>query len=154
MFANKHKSFNFIDRSVFFFSLIISLIIIAPIFGVIFGNISVDNEYFKFFSQTELVGYTKNSLLILVSVLFITFFLGTFSAYLVSFFEFPFVNFFKYSLLLSFAIPPYIFGYTLSGFFENYGTFYSILNYFFDEEIINSILPNLGPFLDRLFRLV
>ena len=85
-------------------------------------------------------------------MLFITFFLGTFSAYLVSFYEFPFVNFFKYSLLLSFAIPPYIFGYTLSGFFENYGTFYSILNYFFDEEIIN-ILPNLDPFFGSIISL-
>ena len=153
MFAKNHKSFNLIDRSVYVFSLIISLLIIAPIFGVILGNISVDNEYFKFFSQTELVRYTKNSLFILISVLFITFFLGTFSAYLVSFYEFPFVNFFKYSLLLSFAIPPYIFGYTLSGFFENYGTFYSILNYFFDEKIINSILPNLGPFLGSIISL-
>ena len=104
MFAKKHKSFNFIDRSVYVFSLIISLLIIAPIFGVILGNISVDNEYFKFFSQTELVRYTKNSLFILISVLFITFFLGTFSAYLVSFYEFPFVNFFKYSLLLSITV--------------------------------------------------
>ena len=153
MFASKRKSFNFIDRSVYIFSLIISLLIIAPIFGMIFGNIGIDNQYFKFFSQTELVSYTKNSLFILFSVLFITFFLGTFSAYLVSFYEFPLVNFFKYSLLLSFAIPPYIFGYTLSGFFENYGTFYSILNYFFDEEIVNRILPNLGPYFGSIVSL-
>ena len=131
----------------------ISLLIIAPIFVVILGNIGTDNEYFRFFSQTEFINYTKNSLSILISVLFITFVLGTFSAYLVSFYEFPFVNFFKYSLLLSFAIPPYIFGYTLSGFFENYGTFYSILNYFFDEEFINNILPNLDPFFGSIISL-
>ena len=48
-----------------------------------------------------------------------TLFLGGLSAYLVSFYEFVGVNFFKYSLLMSFAIPPYIYAYTLSAFFEN-----------------------------------
>ena len=150
---NKKKSFNLIDKSVYFSSFIISLIILAPIFLIIFQNFGNELKYYNFFSETEFSNYTKNSLFILLGVLFITFFLGTFSAYLVSFFEFPFVNFFKYSLLLSFAIPPYIFGYTLSGFFENYGTLFSILNFFFDKDITNDVLPNIGPLLGSIISL-
>ncbi len=153
MLINKYKHLNFIDKSVFIFSLIISLLILAPIFVIIIGNFGPDLKYFNFFTNLEFVNYTKNSLFILFSVLFITFFLGTFSAYLVSFFDFPFVNFFKYSLLLSFAIPPYIFGYTLSGFFENYGTFFSITNFFFHKEISNQILPSIGPYLGSIMSL-
>ena len=93
MLFNKYKPFNLFDRLAYVFSLMISLLIIAPIFVMILGNIGTDNEYFRFFSQTEFINYTKNSLLILISVLFITFVLGTFSRYLVSFYEFPFVNF-------------------------------------------------------------
>ena len=120
---------------------------------MIIGNFGLDLKYLNFFSHNEFSNYTKNSLLIVLSVLFLTFCLGTLSAYLVSFFEFPLVNFFKYSLLLSFAIPPYIFGYTLSGFFENYGTFYSILNHIFRNDITNLSLPNIGPFFGTIISL-
>ena len=150
---NKYQPFSFLDRSVYIFSFIISFLILVPILGMILGNFGIEYKYFEFFSQNEFSGYTKNSLLIFFSVLLITFIIGTFSAYLVSFYEFPFVDFFKYSLLLSFAIPPYIFAYTLSGFFENYGTFYSILNYFFNEELTNNILPNIEPLFGSIISL-
>ena len=151
MILDKYRTFNLIDKSVYISTFLISLLILAPIFVIIFQNFGTDLKYFNFFSKTEFSNYTKNSLLILFSVLFITFFLGTFSAYLVSFYKFPFVNFFKYSLLLSFAIPPYIFGYTLSGFFENYGTLFSILNFF--KDIPNDVLPNIGPLFGSIISL-
>ena len=74
-----------------------------------------------------------------------TFIFGVFSAYLVTFYKFYGVNFFKYSLILSFAIPPYIYGYSMSAFFENFGIFYSLFNFFFEIEDANKFLPKLSP---------
>jgi iron(III) transport system permease protein len=91
-------------------------------------------------------------MLILFSVLFMTFFLGVFSAYLVSFYNFFGVNFFKYSLLLSFAIPPYIYGYTLSAFFENFGTAYSLIS-FISEDLANKVIPKIGPLIGSIISL-
>ena len=53
--------------------------------------------------------------------------------------NFPGVNFFKWALILSFAVPAYIYAYSLTAFFENYGTAFSILNLFI-WDIMNIIL--------------
>jgi len=67
--------------------------------------------------------------------------LGTGSAYLVSFYEFPLSNFFKWALILSFAVPPYIYAYSLTAFFENYGTAYAILKNIFGDGNYNQSIP-------------
>jgi iron(III) transport system permease protein len=67
--------------------------------------------------------------------------MGTGSAYLVSFYEFPLSNFFKWALILSFAVPPYIYAYSLTAFFENYGTAYSILKNMFGDGNYNKNIP-------------
>merc|ERR1711991_17190 len=82
-----------------------------------------------------------NSLILLLSVLILTFFIRTGSAYLVSFFNFPFSNFFKWALILSFAVPPYIYAYSLTAFFENYGTAYTILKNLFGDANYNQNIP-------------
>tara|TARA_B100001057_G_scaffold451341_1_gene494237 strand:+ start:361 stop:1860 length:1500 start_codon:yes stop_codon:yes gene_type:complete len=85
--------------------------------------------------------YVFNSLILLLSVLILTFIIGTGTAYLVSFFEFPLSNFFKWALILSFAVPPYIYAYSLTAFFENYGTAYTILKNLFGEANYNQNIP-------------
>ena len=91
--------------------------------------------------------YISNSLILLVSVLILTFLIGTGSAYLVSFFNFPFSNFFKWALILSFAVPPYIYAYSLTAFFENYGTAYTILKNLFGEGNYNQSIPKFDGLL-------
>ena len=66
-------------------------------------------------------------MLSLVFVLFLTFIIGVSSAYLVSFYKFTGSNFFKWALIISFAVPAYIYAYSLTAFFENYGTAFTIL---------------------------
>ena len=58
-----------------------------------------------------------------------------------SFYEFPGVNFFKWALILSFAVPGYIYAYSLTAFFENYGTLYSILKNLFGPGNYNQHIP-------------
>ncbi len=71
----------------------------------------------------------------------LTFFFGVGSADCVSFDDFPGVNFFKWALILSFAVPAYIYAYALTAFFENYGTAFSILTFFFGSHEYNAYIP-------------
>jgi len=82
-----------------------------------------------------------NSFILLVCVLVLTFIVGTTCAYLVSFYKFPFSDFFKWALILSFAVPPYIYAYSLTAFFENYGTAFTILTNLFGEGEYNKYIP-------------
>ena len=106
----------------FISSFIISLFVIIPILTVFSSFFQNTSDYYQILKDTFLMEYIFNSLVLLISVLVLTFFLGTVSAYLVSFYNFPLSNFFKWALILSFAVPPYIYAYSLTAFFENYGT--------------------------------
>ena len=55
--------------------------------------------------------------------------------------SFPLSNFFKWALILSFAVPPYIYAYSLTAFFENYGTAYTILKSLFGDNNYNQNIP-------------
>ncbi len=127
----------------FFSSIIISLIVALPIITVFLSFFTETSEYFTILKNTFLFEYIYNSLLILVFVILITFFLGVWSAYFISFYEFPFSNFFSWALILSFAVPGYIFAFSIIAFFENYGTAFSILTYLFGEDNYNSIIPKI-----------
>ena len=103
----------------FFGSLIVASVVAMPIITVFLSFFSETSNYFFVLKDTFLFDYIFNSLSLLIGVLFLTFLLGVGSAYIVSFFKFPGVNFFKWALILSFAIPPYIYAYSLFAFFDN-----------------------------------
>ena len=121
----------------FFSSLLIALIVALPIITVFFSFFNETSNYFTILKNTFLFDYISNSLLILVSVLITTLLLGVISAYYISFYEFPFCNFFSWALILAFAIPGYIFAFSIIAFFENYGTAFSLLTYFFADYNYN-----------------
>ena len=122
-------------------SFIISFFVIIPILTVFSSFFENTSNYYQVLKDTFLLEYIFNSLILLFSVLIFTFLIGTGSAYLVSFFEFPFSNFFKWALILSFAVPPYIYAYSLTAFFENYGTAFTILKSLFGEANYNQSIP-------------
>ncbi len=131
-------------------SILISLFVIIPILTVFSSFFENTSNYYQVLKDTFLLEYIFNSLTLLLSVLILTFLIGTGSAYLVSFFEFPFSNFFKWALILSFAVPPYIYAYSLTAFFENYGTAYTILKNLFGEGNYNQNIPK----FDGLFGVI
>ena len=128
-------------------SFLISILVALPIITVFFGFFESTSDYFSLLKNTFLLKYISNSIFLLVGVLFLTFFFGVGSAYYVSFYDFPGVNFFKWALILSFAVPAYIYAYSLTAFFENYGTAFSILTYLFGTYEYNSFIPK----IDGLF---
>ncbi|MBD1145924.1 iron ABC transporter permease [Pelagibacterales bacterium SAG-MED34] len=134
----------------FLSSLLISLLVIIPILTVSLSFFEDTSRYFDILKKTFLFEYIFNSLSLLVGVLILTFFLGVGSAYVVSFYKFPGVNFFKWALILSFAIPPYIYAYSLFAFFDNYGTAFTILKSLFGEGEYNKSIPK----FDGMFGLI
>ena len=143
---------SWLDKSIFLITISLSIILLAPFFIVISSNVEIQTDYLNFISGNILQDYLYNYAFILISVILICFFLGITSSYLVSFYEFTGVNFFKYSLLLSFAIPSYIYGYTLSAFFESYGVAYSIFSSI-SQQSISPTIYKLGPITGSIISL-
>ena len=134
----------------FFISIIISLFVLIPILTVFSSFFESTSEYYELLKNTFLIEYIFNSSVLLFCVLVITFLIGTGTAYLVSFYEFPLSNFFKWALILSFAVPPYIYAYSLTAFFENYGSAYSILKNLFGDGDYNKSIPKFDGMLGAI----
>ena len=140
-FLNYKADYNMRINTWYISSFVISLVVAIPILTVFTSFFEDTSNYYEIIKNTFLIEYILNSLILLIGVLILTFFIGVGSAYLVSFYEFPGVNFFKWALILSFAVPGYIYAYSLTAFFENYGTLYSILKSFLGEGNYNKLIP-------------
>ena len=140
------KKFNFWYIS----SLLISIMVAIPIVTVLLSFFEPTGDYYTILKNTFLTDYIYNSIFLLLGVLFLTFVIGVGCAYVVSFYTFPGVNFFKWSLILSFAVPAYIYAYSLNAFFENYGTAFAILNNLFGEGNYNAHIPKFDGILGAI----
>jgi len=131
-------------------SLLISLIVAIPIVTVFSSFFESTGNYSSTILNVILYNYIFNSITLLIGVLILTFVVGVGCAYLVSFYKFPGVNFFKWALILSFAVPAYIYAYSLTAFFENYGTAFTILKNLFGEGDYNSKIPKFDGMLGAI----
>ena len=131
-------------------SLLISIIVAIPIFTVFSSFFETTGNYSSIVRDTFFYNYILNSLTLLIGVLVLTFVIGVSCAYLVSFYKFPGSNFFKWALILSFAVPAYIYAYSLTAFFENYGTAFTILKNLFGDGNYNSKIPKFDGMLGAI----
>ena len=134
----------------FFSSFLISSIVLIPIITVFSSFFENTSNYYEILKNTFLIEYIVNSFILLISVLIFTFLIGTCAAYLVSFYKFPASEFFKWALILSFAVPPYIYAYSLTAFFENYGTAFTILKNLFGDANYNKNIPKFDGMLGAI----
>ena len=131
-------------------SFLISIAVAIPIVTVFFSFFDTTGNYSSILKNTFLFDYIFNSFTLLTGVLILTFFIGVTCAYLVSFYDFPGVNFFKWSLILSFAVPAYIYAYSLTAFFENYGTAFTLLKNIFGDANYNLYIPKFDGMLGAI----
>ncbi len=131
-------------------SFLISIIVAIPIITVFTSFFQSTSNYSSIINETFINEYIFNSIILLAGVLFLTFLIGVGTAYIVSFYKFPGVNFFKWALILSFAVPAYIYAYSLTAFFENFGTAYTILKNIFGEGDYNKIIPKFDGMLGAI----
>jgi len=131
-------------------SFAISIIVAVPIVTVFSSFFEATGTYASIIKDTFIYEYILNSIFLLIGVLFLTFVIGVGCAYLVSFYKFPGASFFKWTLILSFAVPAYIYAYSLTAFFENYGTAFAILKNLFGDGEYNSIIPKFDGMLGAI----
>ena len=131
-------------------SFLISIFVAIPIITVFSSFFQTTGDYVSVLKNTFLLDYIYNSLILLIGVLTLTFIIGVGCAYLVSFYKFTGVNFFKWALILSFAVPAYIYAYSLTAFFENYGTAFSILKNLLGEGNYNAHIPKFDGMLGAI----
>ncbi|MDC1178593.1 iron ABC transporter permease [Candidatus Pelagibacter ubique] len=131
-------------------SFLISIFVAIPIITVFSSFFQTTGDYVSVLKNTFLLDYIYNSLILLIGVLTLTFIIGVGCAYLVSFYKFPGVNFLKWALILSFAVPAYIYAYSLTAFFENYGTAFSILKNLLGEGNYNAHIPKFDGMLGAI----
>ena len=131
-------------------SFVISIIVAVPIVTVFSSFFEATGTYSSIIKDTFIYEYILNSIFLLIGVLFLTFVIGVGCAYLVSFYKFPGASFFKWTLILSFAVPAYIYAYSLTAFFENYGTAFAILKNLFGDGEYNSIIPKFDGMLGAI----
>jgi len=131
-------------------SLLISIVVAIPIFTVFSSFFETTGNYSSIVRDTFFYNYISNSLTLLIGVLVLTFIIGVSCAYLVSFYKFPGSDFFKWALILSFAVPAYIYAYSLTAFFENYGTAFTILKNLFGDGNYNSKIPKFDGMLGAI----
>ena len=124
-------------------TLIFVLIFLVPVV-FIFLNIFSDSSEVWLHIQTYLLqDYVMNSLIIVIFVAAFTVIIGTSLAWIVSMYEFPGVNIFKWLLILPMAIPTYVNGYIYSGLNETSGILFNVMEYYF----------GLGPYVYNLYDL-
>ena len=133
-----------------FSSLVVSIIVSIPIITVFTSFFDNTTNYFDILKNTFLFEYIFSSFVLLFGVLIFSLLIGVGCAYLVSFYDFPGVKFFKWALILSFAVPAYIYAYSLTAFFENYGTLYTILKSLFGDSNYNSHIPKFDGMLGAI----
>ena len=132
-------------------SICISLLVAIPIFVIFSGFFGETSGYLALLRETFLLKYILNTAFLLAGVLFLTFIFGVGIAYFVSFYTFPGSQFFTWAIILSFAVPGYIYAYSLTAFFENYGTLFSLLTFLFGEANYNTYIPRVDSLLGSIF---
>ena len=122
-------------------SLLISSLICIPIL-IIFSSFFTElSGYYKLLTETYLYTYVINTVILFIGVILFSFVFGVGIAYLVSFYIFPGSKFITWAIILSFAVPGYIYAYSLTAFFEYFGNLYSILTFLFGEADYNKYMP-------------
>lgn len=122
-------------------SLLISSLICVPILIILSSFFTELSGYYKLLTETYLYTYIINTVILFIGVILFSFVFGVGIAYLVSFYIFPGSKFITWAIILSFAVPGYIYAYSLTAFFEYFGNLYSLLSFLFGEADYNKYMP-------------
>jgi len=112
-------------------TLIFVLIFLVPVVFIFLNIFSDSSEVWTHIQTYLLKDYVVNSLIIVIFVAAFTVIIGTSLAWIVSMYEFPGVNIFKWLLILPMAIPTYVNGYIYSGLNETSGILFNVMEYYF-----------------------
>ncbi len=112
------------------------------VLGIILSNLLVftsllqpPSENWQHIKDYLLADYISNTLLLITFTGLFTFLIGTSLAWLISFYDFPLRNFYKWAFILPLAIPAYIGAYTYTGLLNYTGIIQSFLRNSFNFHV-------------------
>ena len=106
-----------------FFSLLVSISISIPIMSLMTNLILNYSESWNTIISQDIWHYIFNSLIIIVFQSIFVIFFGVSTAWIVTIYNFPLRNFFRFALLLPFSIPTYVAAIVYAGLFDYSGDF-------------------------------
>jgi len=98
-----------------------------PIVSVIYLALFPEENAWTHLANTVLPYYLKNTLILMLGVVTLTFLVGTGSAWLISMYNFPGKRWLSWALLLPFAVPAYVVAYVYTDLLEYAGPVQSTL---------------------------
>ena len=110
---------------------IVASVFLAPIIAVFSAATGDGSGLWSHLFDSVLPRYISNTLLLMLGVGFVTLIFGVTTAWIVVRYEFPGRRIIEWSLLLPFAVPPYIAAYTYTDFFEYSGPLQGMLREIF-----------------------
>lgn len=116
-------------------SVIFVVLIIIPNIDIIVNMFNKSNENWIHIKTYLLKDYVINSIRLVVLTGILSMLAGTVLAWLISAYEFPLRNLFKWALVLPLAIPPYIAAYTYNGILNYTGSIQKFLRNVFDIQV-------------------
>lgn len=132
------KVFNLMVKSLNIWSVFSFLFVL----GIILSNLLVftsllqaPSENWQHIKEYLLADYISNTLLLITFTGLFTFLIGTSLAWLISFYDFPLRNFYKWAFILPLAIPAYIGAYTYTGLLNYTGILQSSLRNSFNFHV-------------------
>lgn len=108
-------------------SFIVIVLIILPTLNISLKLFNETSENWPHIKEYLLMDYIVNTASIVVFGGALTMIIGTSLAWLVTAFKFPLSKFFKWSLLLPLAVPPYVAGFTYHGILNYTGVIQTLL---------------------------
>lgn len=99
-------------------ALVLALAVALPILVVFAALFSPHGEVWSHLASTVLLGYVGHTLVLAMGVAIGVTLIGVGNAWLVTMCRFPGRHLFEWALLLPFAVPPYIIGYTYTDLFQ------------------------------------
>ncbi|WP_432409709.1 ABC transporter permease [Wukongibacter sp. M2B1] len=108
-------------------SFIFICLVILPNLNILVNVFNKPNENWNHIKEYLLKDYVVNSLTLISFTGLFTVFIGTSLSWIISVYDFPFRKFFKWSLVLPLAIPPYIAAYTYNGLLNYTGVIQTFL---------------------------
>lgn len=116
-------------------SLLFVFFILLPILSIGMEFFTEPNENWFHIQKFLLKDFIQNTLVLISFTGLFSVFIGVSLAWLVSAYQFPFRNFFKWSLILPLAIPPYIGAYTYHGILNYTGVIQTTLRNHLDLQV-------------------
>lgn len=127
-------SINRQERPWFLSALGAAFLIGLPILSTLYLAFFPEENVWSHLASTVLPYYLKNTFVLMLGVMLLTFLIGTGSALLIAMYEFPGKRFFSWALLLPFAVPAYVVAYVYTDLLEYAGPVQASLRHLFEWQ--------------------